>query len=127
MRISDWSSDVCSSDLCLAPLGVEEQCPAAAEPLERIVRPRTGADQLGLGRGFEIGTAEGEHPQAAAVLVEHHAGRDQRCPGQMIGEAFGAIAIFAQAQHAKYPFWRLWRRRTGAKMGSRRAATTATL
>src|SRR3546814_20804085 len=45
----------------------------------------------------------------------------------MVGEPVGAVAIFAQAQHAKYPFWRMWRSSTGAKSGSRRAAITAKL
>src|SRR3546814_6122502 len=45
----------------------------------------------------------------------------------MIGEPVGAIAIFAQVQHARYPRWRRWRARTGAKSGSRLAAKTASV
>src|SRR3546814_10078259 len=101
MRISDWSSDVCSSDLlimfafaqergaallidepgrgvrkaavriggCLAPFGLEEERPASAEALQHVVRPRAGRDQLGLGGGFEIGSAEAEHPQIGRAHV----------------------------------------------------------
>src|SRR3546814_2035085 len=63
---------------CLAPFGLEEERPASAEALQHVVRPRAGRDQLGLGGGFEIGSAEAEHPQEAAVLVENDTGRDQR-------------------------------------------------
>src|SRR3546814_10665281 len=62
MRMSDCSSDVCSSDL-----------------------------------------AKAQGALKATVLVQHHPRRDQRRPWQMIGEPVGAIAIFAQVQHARYP------------------------
>src|SRR3546814_19893459 len=93
MRISDWSSDVCSSDL--------------------------GGDQFGLGRRFQIGATERQRPLETAVLVEDHAIGDQRRPGQMVGEAIGTVAIFSQVQHGKWLRWRRWRMRTGAKSGSR--------
>src|SRR3546814_19219003 len=86
MRMSDCSSDVCSSDL-----------------------------------------AKAQGALKATVLVQHHPRRDQRRPWQMIGEPVGAIAIFAQVQHARYPRWRRWRARTGAKSGSRLAAKTASV
>src|SRR3546814_8077120 len=35
MRISDWSSDVCSSDLSLA--GFRHHCPTTSRPIERAV------------------------------------------------------------------------------------------
>src|SRR3546814_12727730 len=57
--------------MCLSPLGIEVQDPAGAQPLEDIVSTRAGTDQLRLGRGFQIGTPEGERAQEAAVLVEH--------------------------------------------------------
>lgn len=110
-----------------APFGFEEQSPPAAEAPQGIVRPRTGRDQLGLGRAFEIGAAEGKYAQEAPVLVEHDSRRHQRCPWQVIGKPLGTVAIFLEVQHAKYPFWRMWRSSTGAKSGSRRAAMTATL
>src|SRR3546814_2359332 len=92
MRISDWSSDVCSSDLL----------PAGAEALQDIGGARTGWDQLGLGRGFEIGTAEPRGSLEAAILVQDDAGRDQRRPGQMIGEPVGTASIFAKHQHSRW-------------------------
>src|SRR3546814_20007 len=86
---------------CLAPFGLEEERPASAEALQHVVRPRAGRDQLGLGGGFEIGSAEAEHPQEAAVLVENDTGRDQRRPGEMIRQPVGPVAIFGKVQHAR--------------------------
>ena len=89
-----------------APFGIEEHRPAGAEPLQHVVRPRAGRDQLGLGGGFKIGSAEPQCSLEAAVLVEHDAGRDERRPGQMVRQPVGAVAIFRNVQHEKYPFWR---------------------
>src|SRR3546814_9321482 len=76
------------------------------ETLEDIVRPRAGSDQFRLSRGFEIGAAKAERSLKAAILVENHAGRDQRGPRQMIGEPIGGAPIFAKVQHVRYPRWR---------------------
>jgi len=81
----------------LAALGLDMERPARAEPLQHIVGPGAGRDELGLGGAFQIGSAKGGAALEAAVLVEHHAGRDQRRPGQMVGEPVGAVSIFAQA------------------------------
>src|SRR3546814_7350003 len=101
------------------------QTPPRAEALEDIVRARAGGDEFGFGRAFEIRAAKAQGALKATVLVQHHPRRDQRRPWQMIGEPVGAIAIFAQVQHARYPRWRRWRARTGAKSGSRWAAKNA--
>src|SRR3546814_1563831 len=69
MRISDWSSDVCSSDLAVAPRGVGarlEQRPALA-----LAEPRPEAR-----RGGGIIARPGEQPHRQAVgldlgLLEH--------------------------------------------------------
>src|SRR3546814_19382517 len=129
MRISDWSSDVCSSDLvavgigqCLAAFGLEVQRPSRPETLEDIVRPRAGSDQFRLSRGFEIGAAKAERSLKAAILVENHAGRDQRGPRQMIGEPIGGAPIFAQVQTVRYPRLLRLRTSTAAKETSRCAA-----
>jgi hypothetical protein len=78
----------------LAADRLEEQRPARAEALQDVVGPRRGGDELGLGGAFEIGAAEDEALLEAAVLVEHHAGRDQRRPRQVVGKAVGALAVF---------------------------------
>src|SRR3546814_3508857 len=88
------------------------QTPPRAEALEDIVRARAGGDEFGFGRAFEIRAAKAQGALKATVLVQHHPRRDQRRPWQMIGEPVGAIAIFAQVQHARYPRWRRWRART---------------
>ena len=84
-----------------------------------------GRDELGLGRAFKVGPAEREAALEAAVLVEDDPRRDQRRPGQMVGEPVGAAAVFGEVQHARCPCWRRCRASTGAKSGSRLAANTA--
>src|SRR3546814_16717491 len=73
MRISDWSSDVCSSDLFLVhqprqrlgklrvrivgsgpALGLDEQRPARPHATQRVVQPRRRGDQLALRRADEV-------------------------------------------------------------------------
>src|SRR3546814_10095473 len=73
MRISDWSSDVCSSDLFLVhqprqrlgklrvrivgsgpALGLDEQRPARPHATQRVVQPRRRGDQLALRRAVEV-------------------------------------------------------------------------
>src|SRR3546814_18295536 len=96
LRISDWSSDVCSSDLCF-----HEHSPAGTETAQRVVQPRGHRDQFG-GRGaVEIGTAEARGALERSVLVKHHARRHQCHPGQEIGKARGLGAIFGQFHHGR--------------------------
>src|SRR3546814_8484638 len=67
MRISDWSSDVCSSDLRLAGIGVEE--------VERI-RARATGDGVGasvVGDGVTVGRTDDRR----RTLVGRHV--DRRC------------------------------------------------
>ena len=66
---------------CLAPLGVEEQCPSGAEPLKDVIGARASRHEFGLGCRFEIGAAERQCALEAAILVEDDAGRDQCRPG----------------------------------------------
>src|SRR4051812_21041800 len=73
----------------LAALGLEKKRPARSEPPEDIVGASAESDQLGVRRTFKVGPAEGERPLEAAILIEDDAGRDQGCPGQMVGEAVG--------------------------------------
>ncbi len=89
----------------LAPLGIEEQRPAGPEALEDIVRSRTCRNQLGFGGGFEIGATKPQHPQEAAILVEDDPGCHQCRPREVIGQPIGALAIFGEVQHVRYPFW----------------------
>src|SRR3546814_15671032 len=75
MRISDWSSDVCSSDLALPPL-----------PHDRVERPRagTGEDQVEEHEAEEQRcVAAVQHREEALRRVDHeigdghHAGADE--------------------------------------------------
>src|SRR3546814_6149031 len=91
---------------CLAPFGLEAERPASAEALQHVVSPRAGRDQLGLGGGYEVGSAEAEHPQDTAVIVEHESGSDQPCPGEMIHQPVGTVAIFGKVQPESTTLWR---------------------
>ncbi len=45
----------------LAAFGLDMQRPARAEALQHIIGARRHRDELGFGRGFEIGPSEREH------------------------------------------------------------------
>ena len=111
----------------LHPLGVEEQGPAGAEPLQHIVDACGGRDELGLGGAFEVGSPEPKRSLKAAVLAQHHARCDQGCPRQMVGKTVGASPIFADPQHERYPAERRCRASTAPKSGSRLAANMASV
>src|SRR3546814_6433148 len=97
MRISDWSSDVCSSDL----------------------------DEFGRGRAVEVGTAKARSALEGAILVEDDALGDERHPGKIVGEGSGFGAIFGEVHHGRIQTGNLrWRRATSTNCGSCRAAQT---
>src|SRR3546814_1790645 len=60
MRISDWSSDVCSSDLLLALLGGARQRPASAVE---------DAALLGEGRAHRVAVGDGEACHVVIILA----------------------------------------------------------
>src|SRR3546814_12064913 len=64
MRISDWSSDVCSSDLCCRAAGTR-----CDEPADRRLEPRVGGERARRGGGArrtcgrdERGAAQARRP-----------------------------------------------------------------
>src|SRR3546814_6819245 len=82
MRISDWSSDVCSSDLCLQRTPVPEDAPIIEADESEDTAHRGGlAGTVGAqkpdhaaGRYLELRAVEGEHLAVAlreAVQFEH--------------------------------------------------------
>ncbi len=73
------------------------------KPAQRIVEPRRRADELGRRGAVEVGTAKPRRALKRAILVEHDARRDQRRPGQKIGEALRLLAIFGEVQHRLTP------------------------
>ena len=84
-------------------LRLDEDRPAGAKTPQRIVEPRRRADELGLRRAVEIGAAKARRALEGAVLVEDHARRDERRPGQEVGEALRLLAIFGEVQHQTSP------------------------
>ena len=70
--------------------------PARSQTAQRAVETGRGRNELGRGRAVEIGPPEAGRALKAAVLVEHHAGRDQRRPGQEVGEAVSLVPVFAK-------------------------------
>src|SRR3546814_13516159 len=98
MRISDWSSDVCSSDLVDRSLHVL----VAVEMAKAAVGPGGGETGVMVDRGVEVGHGAGE----IALLAPHHAHAVVRsCPpgahgaGALevvageVGAAEGAVAV----------------------------------
>jgi hypothetical protein len=80
----------------LDALRLHEDGPAGAEPAQRIVEPRGGADQFGRRGAVEIGTTEARCALKRTVLVQNDAPRDEGGPGQVVGEADGAVAVFGE-------------------------------
>src|SRR3546814_9375267 len=82
MRISDWSSDVCSSDLGARfeqPLSVRLECRHHAERLPLPIRARCAffeADQ------FDLIVATGLDECPAHTQIAHQALREIRCPAK---------------------------------------------
>jgi hypothetical protein len=68
--------------------------PARSEPAQHIVGARRDRKQFGLRCRFQIRPAKPQGLLETAILVEHDARRDQRGPGQMIGQPVGPAAIF---------------------------------
>src|SRR3546814_12166217 len=70
MRISDWSSDVCSSDLVMAPPAARAE-QAAEEPEEALTYP------LGVARGQVAGTYIIAEAQDGLVIIDQHAAHER--------------------------------------------------
>src|SRR3546814_11627866 len=67
MRISDWSSDVCSSDLCLVPVGCGQSlvpCLGETQAYKLRVGDKPRVEGLPL---FLGGRQEGAHDRAARL------------------------------------------------------------
>ncbi len=80
-------------------LGLDEDCPTGTKPTEGVVHPGGGRDQLGGCRRVEIRSAELGSALKRAVLVQYHAGFDQRGPGKKVGQGGRMAAIFAEIEH----------------------------
>src|SRR3546814_5534774 len=94
LRISDWSSDVCSSDLARDALGIDEGVVEGAEQkLAAPDEPFAGSARHAAGDGLEKGAArrvEGVGDDGAGILVafgrQHRAhARELRAAAVMVG------------------------------------------
>src|SRR3546814_1026303 len=95
MRISDWSSDVCSSDLVTRRLGIEHhQCKLLAVGRKRIVGDRA-LDTL---KRLCLAARQREQPQPAFLILAFLArarGNERYC--RSVGAEPGAAFAFARA------------------------------
>ncbi len=66
--------------------GLDEQRPARPQPAQRVVEPCRRGDQLALRSAVQVRPAKARRALETAVLVQHHARRDQPGPGQPVGE-----------------------------------------
>src|SRR3546814_2896216 len=55
MRISDWSSDVCSSDLRTIGAGVAGPCPPSSQPVDKFGSPGIRGGTESAAPGMEFG------------------------------------------------------------------------
>src|SRR3546814_18055886 len=70
----------CRVAMALAPLGLKEQRPPAAEAPERIVCPRAGRAQPRPGRGLEVRPAKRQDARKPPATLRDPARRDERRP-----------------------------------------------
>ena len=91
----------------------DSRAPRAARPRRTAPSPSRSACSTLLARAqaatssasvalSRSGPRNAKRPLEAAVLVEDDAGRDQRRPGQMVGEPVGAVAIFARGSACEH-------------------------
>src|SRR3546814_6986533 len=91
MRISDWSSDVCSSDL----VAVEPQ----VEHGDDLVRARAGID-LTIGTGLDLAADRGFEPGEHLWADARRARRLRFAVRRLIGDAFQEIIPQPRAARA---------------------------
>ena len=74
---------------------------AQPEPKRRsaLLNRPTSPTSSAWRRAVQIRSAKPRGALERAVLVEDDARCDQRGPGQQVGEALGAVAIFGEVQH----------------------------
>src|SRR3546814_9774215 len=112
MRISDWSSDVCSSDLLAArvPAAVVHDAKAGQREVRRHLAARPARQQLEGGFGAVVGKA----PELARLHLLHqlvHAGvlgieRDAACVLDMIEGVMPEAAWLSDGETLTYQIGR---------------------
>src|SRR3546814_8526231 len=91
MRISDWSSDVCSSDLSELPQAALGRLvltnPVAADGTINTLEPTSAADNH---TPAKLGTSSGSAAPAASTIMEAAMGRPSRRPLKIRAQISGA-------------------------------------
>src|SRR3546814_8571005 len=82
MRISDWSSDVCSSDLKWPNFNVNDIVPSDRQPNQSIIRPMFWI-------GFEAVTAEAPGTGRECRPIGDHSGHGADPLGRAAGKSRG--------------------------------------
>src|SRR3546814_18299954 len=82
MRISDWSSDVCSSDLKWPNFNVNDIVPSDRQPNQSIIRPMFWI-------GFEAVTAEAPGTGRECRPIGDHSGHGAAPLGRAAGKSRG--------------------------------------
>ncbi len=80
-------------------LGLDEQRPARPQAAQCVVQARGRGDEFALRCTVEVRPAKARRALEAAVLVQHHARRDQPRPRQPIGKQCGTLVVFGEVQH----------------------------
>src|SRR3546814_2156735 len=82
MRISDWSSDVCSSDLALAEIEAEPQL----DEDQKLITDESGGPSLAVGRGFDRGEHAVQRVIKPWIGLTFRQGRGGEGAGQVDGD-----------------------------------------
>src|SRR3546814_15920441 len=98
MRMSDWSSDVCSSDLGLADAGGLDDDQVIAQRLEEgdaVLEHHVGGGVLAAGgHGAHVDAVAAQRVHADAVAQQRAAGAAAGGVDRGIGRAFGRASVW---------------------------------
>lgn len=86
--------------------GVHVQHPAAAQQFHRVVEATGDQSQIAFRGAGSILAAHFPARQKRAVLIQDHAGLDERGIGKQVRQAFGFGAVVGELQHLKPPVTR---------------------
>src|SRR3546814_3498437 len=89
LRISDWSSDVCSSDLHIVYSAIDAGHPATMSPLVigDIIRRRIGFDGVLISDDLNMKALKGRPAETGTAALAAGCDLARHCPGDQIGNA----------------------------------------
>src|SRR3546814_9427039 len=100
MRISDWSSDVCSSDLAPLPrhqpARVQQLLPALSRPLLQCCIKLPGGNVVGLRRCLFRGSCR---QRCSSTGAHHQNGVENRCAQRIVHVASPGGCVFRRSHH----------------------------